>query len=129
MANRLRAVFGLRKKKSKTDLPDSSIEKPQVTHWETVKATKEPVKTSHEHTKPPPPRGVPIRPTVSPMYSTYSTPVNTRWANSATRTETSPCSAEGEINSNNECVDTKEASLQKKAAQEEQERLDFFQMM
>jgi len=128
MSNRLRAVFGLRRKKSKTGLPDSSIEKPQIVHLETAKATKKPVETSHEHTTPSPPRGVPIRPTVNPMYSTYSTPIDTRWANSATRTETSR-SAEGEINSTNECVDAEKVSLQKKAAQEEQERLDFFQMM
>jgi hypothetical protein len=64
---------------------------------------------------------VPVRPHVNPEYSAYSTPVDTTWADSTTSTKAS--------NSVNDAADPEEVARRKKAEQEEQERLDFFQMM
>ncbi|KAH6857020.1 hypothetical protein B0I37DRAFT_352025 [Chaetomium sp. MPI-CAGE-AT-0009] len=68
-----------------------------------------------------PPRGIPVRPNVNPEHSTYSTPVYTRWVDSTTSTKPS-----GSVKDD---ADINDAARRKKAEQEEQERLDFFQMM
>lgn len=80
-------------------------------------------------------RGAPIRPDVNPAYSAYSTPADPSWANSLTRTQVST-SAVDEAKLKEEGLDSGEISRRrkaeedrKKAEQEEQERLDFFQMM
>ena len=75
-------------------------------------------------------RGVPIRPTVNPVYSAYSTPVDTRWADSATSAKAQYYSVDDGTKLKDEgVVDSEEAARRRKAEQEEQERLDFFQMM
>ncbi|KAK4182169.1 hypothetical protein QBC35DRAFT_193910 [Podospora australis] len=80
-------------------------------------------------------RGVPIRPDVNPAYSAYSTPADPSWTNSLTRTQVStPLVDEAKLKE--EGVDDAEIArrrkaeeARRKAEQEEQERLDFLQMM
>lgn len=70
-------------------------------------------------------RGVPIRSTVNPAYSAYSTPVDTKWAEfpSTHRTDDiAKAVEEGDLKA-------EEEARKKEAEMEEQERLDFFQMM
>lgn len=74
-------------------------------------------------------RGVPIRPNVDPVYSAYSTPADTRWADSATSTKVPNSLDDGAKLKDEGVVDPEEAARRKKAEQEEQERMDFFQMM
>lgn len=74
-------------------------------------------------------RGVPIRPNVNPVYSAYSTPADTTWADSVASTKI-PNSFDDSAKLKDEgVVDPEEAARRKKAEQEEQERLDFLQMM
>ncbi|EAQ88484.1 predicted protein [Chaetomium globosum CBS 148.51] len=81
---------------------------------------KPPVEVGHVHNTLPP-GGVPVRPHVNPEYSAYSTPVDTTWADSTTSTK-----APGSVD---DPADSDAVARRKKAEQEEQERLDFFQMM
>ncbi|AEO58251.1 hypothetical protein MYCTH_2305452, partial [Thermothelomyces thermophilus ATCC 42464] len=126
MPSCLRAL-GFRKKKSKAHLTTTTNEKPKVAHPGSAPgATKVPpleevphAEVSHVQST-----GVPVRPGVNPLYSAYSTPVNTRWADSAAAP---PRPSDGMVESADKAVDPEEAAL-RKAAQEEQERLDFFQM-
>jgi hypothetical protein len=115
MAGCLKAL-GFWKKKSKGASVTVTDEKPR--HVE--KKLEPSVEVRHVHDTHPP-RGIPVRPDVNPEYSAYSTPVDTTWADSTTSTKT-PGSVEN-------AVESDDAARRKKAEQEEQERLDFFQMM
>ncbi|KAH6631364.1 hypothetical protein F5144DRAFT_215755 [Chaetomium tenue] len=96
-----------KRRHAESNIPNSNPEKPAV-------------KVGHVHNTLPP-GGVPVRPHVNPEYSAYSTPVDTTWADSTTSTK-----APGSVD---DPTDPDHVARQKKAAQEEQERLDFFQMM
>ncbi|KAK4118868.1 hypothetical protein N657DRAFT_684896 [Parathielavia appendiculata] len=77
-----------------------------------------------------PSTGVPIRRHVNPSYSAAATPADTRWIDSATATKAAPAYfGSGVRMQDGDIGDPDEVARQKKAAQEEQERLDFFQMM
>ncbi len=100
---------------TRTDTLSSDPEKPHLEVQQAARAT---------HSS----RGVAIRPTVNPVYSAFSTPADTRWADSASAKP--PRSFHDEATLKDEDVDDhEEAARRKKAEQEEQERLDFFQMM
>ncbi|KAK4142566.1 uncharacterized protein C8A04DRAFT_29843 [Dichotomopilus funicola] len=116
------------KSKSKPASAPITIEKPSRTPTTSSKdITKPPIKVQ---TTPldPTQRGVPVRPTVNPAYSAYSTPVDTKWAEFPSTQRPLP---DEEIAKAVEEGDLKaeEAARRKKAELEEQERLDFFQMM
>ncbi|KAL2163957.1 hypothetical protein VTH06DRAFT_3170 [Thermothelomyces fergusii] len=64
--------------------------------------------------------GVRVRPGVNPAYSAYAAPVDTRWAGCA--------GAAKAVEAADEAADPEEAA-RRRAAREEQERLDFFQML
>jgi hypothetical protein len=120
MAGCLKLCFW--KKRSKAEPTAARKEKPFFDHAETVIPS--PLWAQRNRAAPAS-RGVPIRPNVDPVYSAYSTPVDTRWANSTTSTKV-PNLLELKDEGG---VDSEEAARRKKAEQEEQERLDFFQMM
>lgn len=138
MPSCLRAL-GFRKKKSKAHLAATTNKKPNVVHPSSNPGV--------EKAPPPPPEvvpdaevthvqstGVPIRPDVNPQYSAYSTPLDARWADSAVAPSSSPPPPprqplDGKAESaDDKTVDPQEAARHK-AAQEEQERRDFFQML
>ncbi|KAH6612928.1 hypothetical protein B0J18DRAFT_71183 [Chaetomium sp. MPI-SDFR-AT-0129] len=121
------------KTKSKPASTSITSEKPSTTPPTTITSspskdtTKPPIKIQ---TTPldPTQRGVPVRPTVNPAYSAYSTPVDTKWADFPStqrplpNEEIAKAVEEGDVKA-------EEAARRKKAELEEQERLDFFQMM
>ena len=120
MAGCLKLCFW--KKRSKAEPAAVTKEKPFFDHAETVIPS--PPWAQQRSRAAPASRGVPVRANVDPVCSAYSTPVDTRWADSATSqkfTNSLELKDEGG-------VDPEEAR-RKKAEQEEQERLDFFQMM
>lgn len=120
MAGCLKAL-GFWKKKSKGASAAAPEEKARRAESTIPNPAREkPVEVRHVHNTLPP-GGVPVRPNVNPEYSAYSTPVDTTWADSTTSTKTP-----GSVN---DPADPDEVARRKKAEQEEQERLDFFQMM
>jgi hypothetical protein len=130
MAGCLKAL-GFWRKKSKNGAAAGITEKPRTQHAPSNihNPEKPPLEVQHVRVAPAS-RGVPIRPTVNPVYSAYSTPVDTRWADSATSTKAPYYSADdGTKLEDDGVVDPEEDARRRKAAQEEQERLDFFQMM
>jgi hypothetical protein len=135
MAGCLKAL-GFWRKKSRADAACSTDEKYPAPHRGRTRTVapdppdpeKPPLEVHHAPVAFPS-TGVPIRPHVNPVYSAYSTPADTRWTDSATATKT-PYSLGGGAGMKDEGVDDpEEVARRKKAAQEEQERLDFFQML
>ncbi|KAK4227141.1 hypothetical protein QBC38DRAFT_455517 [Podospora fimiseda] len=90
---------------------------------------------SHHHEKPSPAsRGVPIRPDVNPAYSAYSTPADPTWADSLTPKYLPPAALEAKLKEEGitdpeEIARRKAKEARKKTEQDEQERMDFLQMM
>lgn len=86
---------------------------------------------------PPSARGVPIRPDVNPAYSAYSTPADPRWTDSLTANQASSLLPFEEVRLKEEEAGDPEVARRRRAEEEkkrqaereEQERLDFFQMM
>ncbi|KAK4159266.1 hypothetical protein QBC43DRAFT_131851 [Cladorrhinum sp. PSN259] len=81
-----------------------------------------------------PPGGVPIRPDVNPAYSAYSTPADPTWADSLTPKYLPPALLEAKLKEEgitdpDEIARRKAEEARKKAEQDEQERMDFLQMM
>ncbi|KAL2156657.1 hypothetical protein VTH82DRAFT_1402 [Thermothelomyces myriococcoides] len=137
MPSCLRAL-GFRKKKSKAHLAATTNKKPNVVHPSSNPGV--------EKAPPPPPEvvpdaevthvqstGVPIRPDVNPQYSAYSTPLDARWADSGVAPSSPPPPPRQPLDGKAESADDKTVDPQEaarhKAAQEEQERRDFFQML
>ena len=130
MAGCLKAL-GFWRKKNKNGAAAGTTEKPRAHRppSNTHNPEKPPFEVQHVQVAPAS-RGVPIRPTVNPVYSAYSTPVDTRWADSATSAKAQYYSVDDGTKLKDEgVVDSEEAARRRKAEQEEQERLDFFQMM
>lgn len=120
------------RKKSKTPATPFrySDEKPRSSETESigVDLEKPPLEGQRAHYVPPAFRGVPVRSYVNPVYSAYSTPVDTRWADSTFSKTPIPYSDDPKLKDEG-VDDPEEAARRRKAEQEEQERLDFFQMM
>ncbi|KAG7288260.1 hypothetical protein NEMBOFW57_007791 [Staphylotrichum longicolle] len=108
------------RKKRQTPVPAFrySDEKPRESGTESIgfDPEKPPLPVQRSRYTPPTFRGVPVRPYVNPVYSAYSTPT--------------PIPYSDDPKLKDEGVDDpEEAARRRKAEQEEQERLDFFQMM
>ncbi|KAK3988223.1 hypothetical protein QBC44DRAFT_309604 [Cladorrhinum sp. PSN332] len=90
---------------------------------------------SAEKTRPhPSARGVPIRPDVNPAYSAYSAPADPTWADSLTPKYLPPAALEAKLKEEgitdpDEIARRRAEEARKKAEQDEQERMDFMQMM
>ncbi|KAK4466206.1 hypothetical protein QBC42DRAFT_293566 [Cladorrhinum samala] len=99
--------------------PRESIEKPSA------------AESSRPH---PSARGVQIRPDVNPAFSAYSTPADPSWANSLTPRWLPDAALEAKLKDDG-ITDPEEIARRRadnarvKTEQEEQERMDFMQMM
>lgn len=116
-------------KKNRAESATGSNKKPRPSHTDPGHRNPEkpPLEVQHADLAPAF-RGVPIRPNVNPVYSAYSTPADTTWADSAA-TKTPNSFDDSAKLKDDGVVDPEEVARRKKVEQEEQERLDFFQMM
>ncbi|KAK4112703.1 hypothetical protein N656DRAFT_797903 [Canariomyces notabilis] len=120
MANFLRLLFCLKKSPKADDHSRPIKEKPR-SYERSFDYEKPPLDTaSIGHTESVlAPGGVPIRPNVNPAFTAYSTPPD-GWV----PTGGNEAKLKDELDG-----DSEEAARRRKAEQEEQERLDFFQML
>jgi hypothetical protein len=129
MAGCMQALCFWRRKRT-VDADSFKSGKSRATRTETLSPDPEkpPLDVRHAVHAAPAPRGVPVRPTVNPVYSAYSTPADTTWADFPS-TKPPPSFHDAATLKDEDVDDAEEAARRKKAEQEEQERLDFFQMM
>lgn len=122
--------FWRKKRQSPVPAFRYSDEKPRESGTESIgfDPEKPPLPVQRSRYTPPTFRGVPVRPYVNPVYSAYSTPVDTSWADSSSAKAPIPYSDDPKLKDEG-VDDPEEAARRRKAEQEEQERLDFFQMM